>query len=280
MRAMLVIGRLGICVLLAGAIPTTVFAQPDVSGGPLTGPSVRGASFSAEATTIVRQTLRDGTRVERVGSARYYRDQTGRVRVEHMTTGLDPLNSAVKGQVRTIIDTDPDKGGLYTLDPLARTANLGVRDVIGMGVGGGDTYALPLGGSRWASLAFHRGERRWRGRDAIVKEESLGTARISGVDTIGRRITITVPAGASDNDQPFQIVNERWESPELKLLIYAVSSDPRTGDIEYRLTNISRAEPSADLFAIPSGYLIATTGDNGWTGLVYAERGDQAAKRW
>ena len=81
-------------------------------------------------------------------------------------------------------------------------------------------------------------------------------------------------------ERPTEIVNERWESPELKLLIDGLSSDPRTGEIEYRLRNIRRVEPPADLFVIPSGYTIATTGDNGSTTTVFAEKDDQATKPW
>jgi hypothetical protein len=84
---------------------------------------VLDAPFSADATTTVRQTLPDGTRVERTGIARYYRDRGGRVRIEHFIAGLDPLNSAPKGQVKTIIAPDPRTGGVYTLDDATRTAN-------------------------------------------------------------------------------------------------------------------------------------------------------------
>jgi hypothetical protein len=63
---------------------------------------------------------------------------------------------------------------------------------------------------------------------------------------------MTIPVGVFGNDRPFEIVDERWESPELKMLIHARSTDPRTGVVEYRLTNIRRAEPPANLF-VPLG---------------------------
>ena len=62
------------------------------------------------------------------------------------------------------------------------------------------------------------------------------------------------------NDRPIQITDEQWESPELKLLVASRFSDPRTGVVDYRMTNISRVEPRADLFAVPAGYTeVATT---------------------
>ena len=62
--------------------------------------------------------------------------------------------------------------------------------------------------------------------------------------------------------------------------IYSMSSDPRTGTIEHRLTNVRRAEPPANLFTIPDTYTIGSTGHNGSTALVFAERNGQATKRW
>jgi hypothetical protein len=274
-----------LCVAM-GMVAGTL-AQQDVPGGPLTGPPVLGAPFSAEATTTVRQSLPDGRRIERVGIARYYRDRRGRVRVEHLITGLDPLNFAAKGQIRTVIDPDPGDAMVYSLDDSTHTANPSPRFMWGQAIGGGGTYALPLGGPRWSALVFSRWGALVFSRDDAdgsrpaedSREESLGRRKISGVDCIGRRMTTAVRAGA-DAGRPYQIVEERWESPELKLLVYGVSSDSRTGDVDYRLTNINLAEPSADLFRLPVDYTIAATGDNGWTGLVFAEKGGQATKRW
>jgi len=75
-----------------------------------------------------------------------------------MIVGLDPLNSAAKGQVRTIIAPDPRNGGVYTLDDATRTANPSPRFMYDLAVGGGGTYALPLGGPR--SLRWYSPEPR------------------------------------------------------------------------------------------------------------------------
>lgn len=69
-------------------------------------------------------------------------------------------------------------------------------------------------------------------------------------------MTTTIPAGQAGNDRPITISDERWESADLKLLIESHHHDPRTGDVEYRLTKISRKEPPADLFKVPEGYKI------------------------
>jgi hypothetical protein len=41
------------------------------------------------------------------------------------------------------------------------------------------------------------------------------------------------------------------------MLVYSRNSDPRTGVVEYRLTNINRSEPPADLFVIPPDYTVS-----------------------
>jgi hypothetical protein len=38
------------------------------------------------------------------------------------------------------------------------------------------------------------------------------------------------------------------------MVVLSQHHDPRTGDVEYRLTNISRAEPPHDLFTVPADY--------------------------
>jgi hypothetical protein len=42
----------------------------------------------------------------------------------------------------------------------------------------------------------------------------------------------------------------------LKVLLLSRHHDPRTGDVEYRLTNLVRGEPQRGLFTVPSEYRI------------------------
>ena len=181
---------------------TTHIGSADVIAGPLTDPPVLGVPLSAMATTTVRQTLKDGSRVERTGIARYYRDRMGRVRVEQTFRGNQALNSA-DGGVRITIQSDPSQRAVFTLDPATRTANRHPAALAQSAVGGGDTFALPLGGPRWRFLVFSRGEH-LRGVGAAGREDSLGFRRIDGIAAIGRRVTMTIPVGVFGNDQPFQ----------------------------------------------------------------------------
>ena len=86
--------------------------------------------------------------------------------------------------------------------------------------------------------------------------ESLGKQMMEGVNAEGTRYVSTIEAGAIGNDRPIQISSESWYSPDLQMVIMSKHSDPRTGDESFRVTNISRGEPAADLFQLPTGYQI------------------------
>lgn len=88
------------------------------------------------------------------------------------------------------------------------------------------------------------------------KTEKLEVRSFDGVTAEGTRTTTTIPAGDLGNEQPINIVDERWYSPELQVVVMTRHSDPRSGETTYRLTNISRAEPAAALFQVPSDYTV------------------------
>jgi hypothetical protein len=86
--------------------------------------------------------------------------------------------------------------------------------------------------------------------------ETLGTRDFDGVKAEGKRTTHTIPAGAIGNEKPIAIVSERWFSPELNVVLLSRNVDPRSGETVYRLTNVKRGEPAADLFKIPADYKV------------------------
>jgi len=94
-----------------------------------------------------------------------------------------------------------------------------------------------------------------------VNKESLGDQMIEGIQAEGTRTTFTIPAGQIGNEQPIQVINERWYSPELKVVVMTRHSDPRTGEEVYKLTNINRSEPPHQLFEIPSDYTVKESGE-------------------
>ncbi|MBZ5618882.1 MAG: hypothetical protein LAQ69_09195 [Acidobacteriia bacterium] len=88
------------------------------------------------------------------------------------------------------------------------------------------------------------------------KTEALGKQMMEGVNADGTRFSTTLETGAVGNDRPIQMVNERWYSSELQTVMMTRHSDPRTGEETFRLTNVSRSEPGADIFQVPANYQI------------------------
>jgi hypothetical protein len=214
----------------------------------INGPVVTEAPFSAEAITTVTQVLGDGTRIEQTTTARFFRDRAGRVRREQTIAGLGALNG--RGNAETItIDPDPSDGTAYTLDPATRTARRAPRLAFTSVVVGPsirlNTGTVTLNGNLVSANPV------WR-----ATAEQLGTRQFDGVKAVGRKTTSVIPIGEIGNDRPIEITDERWESTELRMLVYSRTSDPRTGVVEYRLTNINRSEPPADLFTIPADYTV------------------------
>jgi len=94
---------------------------------------------------------------------------------------------------------------------------------------------------------------------SLGQRPRLRLMNFEGVEAEGMRTTLTIPAGKIGNELPIDIVNERWYSPELQVLVMTRHTDPRFGENSYKLTNISRTEPARELFEIPAGYILKET---------------------
>ena len=251
-----------------GAAPQAAAPMPS---DPLSGPVVTGAPYSGIAETTITQTLGDGTRIEQRAEAKFYRDSAGRVRREQTIIGLGALNPSAQPQTVVTIDPTPGSAFAYTLDPVARTARRVPR--------AGGAWGVTLNWARRptttdAARELERAANQLQGVTSAYFQglnpqglaiaplgiggrqtrEALGTRQIEGVRATGTKATSVIPIGQIGNDRPIEITDERWESPELGVLVYSRFSDPRTGIVEFKLTNIIRAEQSAELFAIPADY--------------------------
>lgn len=259
-------------VVVAGATALGQVNLPAESiGGPLTGGPVVGAPFSADATTTVRAVLGSGRRLDQSTTDHYYRDALGRVRVDRPMTGLPAAVTLSERHMRTLIRPHPGAKTTYSLD--AQTMTTRFASIMGMTAGGNRWFSVPVGGVRFVD--FRRaGDLLSADPEAFadVRDEALGHRRIAGVETTGRRITLTVPAGYRGNREPIEMLDERWESADMMLLIQSYHSDAR-GTIEYRLSNIRRTDPPAHLFEIPSDYSldVTSTPEDPWGSFTAAE---------
>ena len=108
-------------------------------------------------------------------------------------------------------------------------------------------------GSGPAGYTFHRTQ---PAPNASKVTQELGKQLIEGVEAEGKRTTITIPAGEIGNERAIEVVSEQWYSPELQLVVMTRTSDPRSGETTYKLTNINRSEPAKTLFEVPSDYTV------------------------
>jgi hypothetical protein len=237
---------------------------------------VKGAPFSAEISTETTQVLGDGNRIRQTAKAKIFRDSEGRERNEQSMAGLGAfiprsnlspvvyINDPIAGvdfalNVRDKTGTRFVRGGLDRMPPpSAPQAGGSSKSPQGQPQQAGGP---PDSGSPWG-----RGGRRG-GPPQNIKTESLGRQTIEGVPADGTRTIQTVPAGSEmGNEMPLQIISESWYSPDLRMVVYSKHSDPRSGETVFRLTNITRSEPPASLFAPPSDFKISTGAMTGGRG--------------
>lgn len=246
------------------------------------GKLVKGAPYSAQAVTETVQALSDGNRIVRKHTAQLYRDAEGRTRREQ-TVGYFGPYAASGEETQTVFINDPVAGFSYILEPSSKTARkmprmelrfktegdaaagkavqevqrkIEIERTFNTRVAGPDAQAtgtavIVTGPSSPDSVTFERHSSKHE-----AKTEKLEARSFDGVQAEGTRTTITIPAGEIGNEQPIQIVDEHWYSPDLQVVVMTRHSDPRSGETTYRLTNISRTEPAATLFQVPSDYTL------------------------
>jgi hypothetical protein len=230
------------------------------------GKVVKGAPFSATASSETTQTLADGTKIQRSTTSTLYRDSQGRFRREVTLSGFGPLQASGKPHTMITIG-DPVASAHYVLDPEQKVAH---KMTPHKGGASSDEKAQ----------AFQqRMQQRMAKQEAsgAVKNESLGSQVINGVNAEGTRITHTIPAGQIGNDKPIQIVFERWYSPDLQIVMKSTRTDPRFGTTTYMLTNVQRSEPAAALFTVPSDYTVKEGSPGGLRGHRHGFPGGAAA---
>ena len=231
------------CVVVLVALGSVLRAQRDMPPPPppidilgvepLDFEVVTGLPFTAEAVTEMTQELRDGNRIEQRSTTTIARDGRGRVRREQALPPIGPM--VLDPDVRIITISDPRERMVYLLDPRRRTVS---------------KSTAPAGPPR------RRGDGGRGLPPPQTVSESLGTRQIHGLRTEGTRQTLTIPAGAFGNVGPINVITERWESPELKIVLESRRSDPRLGDVVYRVVHLERGEPSPDLFTVPPDYTV------------------------
>ncbi len=234
---------------------------------------VKGKPYSADTSTETVQSLSDGNRIVHRTVSRFYRDSDGRTRREQTFGNVDPQHPSPH-EVKVFVD-DPVSGAAFVLDPASKSADKlqrspkfldernseddGTRnmarivsdDETGNRSGPGHMmikFRDEHSGNPNAVFTIMPDEVR-----DVVKED-LGTRTIEGVDCIGTRQTITIPAAAVGNEKPILIVRETWFAPAIGAMVQSTTDDPRYGKTTYQLTNVQLSEPARSLFEPPANF--------------------------
>lgn len=190
--------------------------------------------FSAQVSVETDQVLGDGTHITRKTNGSLSRDSAGRLRQE-LTISLPSVPSTADiGKI--VIIFDPTTGAQWTLMPAMKTAM---------------KMTMPLPTTPKQNTVS---KTEFFGDEGTA--EKLGTENIEGVTVTGTRYTSTVPAGQLGNNQPLQLVSERWYSADLHVPLLLKRTDPMNGSKTLKLTDIRRDEPDPALFSVPADYVV------------------------
>jgi hypothetical protein len=238
--------------------PVQKFAFGGFIGAP--GATVQGAPYSANTTNTFTQTLQDGNQIVQTSSGAVARDSQGRTRHD---APLPPMSDPSAQTPHIVFIEDPVAHTSYVLNLTDKTAQKTPipANTAGASSGGREDRGMFMrtevrrvsnGSSADNAVFVQHGS---LGSEQAVTED-LGAQTMEGIRVTGVRTTQTIPAGQMGNSKPLAIVSEVWTSPDLKTVIYSKRSDPLSGEMVYRLTNLVRSEPDSSLFTIPADFQI------------------------
>jgi hypothetical protein len=207
------------------------------------GQVVAGSPFSGQEVTTQIETLANGTHITHTMTSQFYRDSSGRTRVERTISRVGPWSASGKANPMVEI-SDPIAGVRYFLNP---NEQKGTKELVSS-----------------SRTGVH--PREARGNSPKVTTSNLGSQTIQGLTVTGTLSTRVIPVGEMGNDQPITITDEKWYSPDLQMVILTKHIDPRNGETDFAMQNISRTAPDAALFAPPSSYAITTAAGRGHGG--------------
>lgn len=186
-------------------------------------PSLANAPFTAKIVVTWNQPLVGGGTVSRKYYTLVARDSQGRVRRE--SREFVPANSSAEPLLRTFT----------ILDPVSSTRTTCTR--ASMTCATSAFYARPL-------LTENAGG----------NGESLGQQTMDDLPVTGTRQTVSNVSGGGNRLAVSQ--TDTWYSPDLHMDISVTRSDPQSGEVILKVTNLVRGEPDSSWFTIPSGYAV------------------------
>src|SRR5271170_2261326 len=233
-------------LLLSGAVFTLEIAVAQEASEPMRGPDghtsyrvagievlpVAGKPFFAKDSIVWARKLEDGTTVTTQLYAVVARDSQGRIYRERRS--FVPANS----------DKEPRLQEIMVLDPAAKTKTSCVLATHECNI---TAYRAATSFRTLPAGTFEQGTRH-------LTREDLGTNVVDDLNVIGTRETTYINQGVIGNDRPLVSTREFWYSPDLETNVSVTRQEPTEGTQVIKLIDLSRSEPEAALFEIPTGY--------------------------
>lgn len=221
------------------------------------------------------QKLEDGTMIETSDQQLFFRDSAGRTRTEmpkqKRIVIMDPVAHTQitlngESKIATRLSLPAMEGPRALAPPNAELAARAAKEATAVQFASG-TYTFTLDSGTATTIttdsvasAPTMVRRSVTGTSENRKHEELGAESLNGVLAMHTRDTLTIPQGQIGNDRDIHVVNDRWYSDDLQMLVKTENSDPRFGKNTYELTNVSRDEPNSALFQVPGDYTIRDAG--------------------
>ena len=209
--------------------------------------TVKGAPYAADTTSESVQTLADGNRIVHKNSSSFARDSDGRTRRE---ISVEVAGKPEESHKVIFID-DPVAGFHYVLNTRTKSATK-----LPLPKQGEVRFGGPMGPPMPGGPMAVAGVRVARPDGPAPATEELGKQVMEGVEVTGKRVTVTIPAGALGNERALVSKTETWYSEALKVPVLVKRSDPRMGETTSRTTSIRQVEQPRYLFEIPSDYKV------------------------
>jgi hypothetical protein len=232
------------CVLLPFLALAGILSAQQAERGPDGGTTYRvsgvellavpGKPFSAKTETDWTRNLGEGGTVKLRLNANLARDSQGRMYRERRS--FVPAASSDESRLNDILLFDPAAATMTTcVMATHRCTVTRYRPRL-------EFVAAPAGPSADGTRYLAR--------------EALGANTIEGLDVVGTRETLTIAAGVVGNERPLVTTREFWYSPDLETNLAVTRNEPREGLQVIHLSEVSRSEPEAQLFEIPSGFTV------------------------
>jgi hypothetical protein len=227
--------------------PPNLMTQSDKILTGMTIGSVAGFPFSAGVEAESIHYNASGKVVTLRFQSKIYRDAKGRTRLEW---NMKPVGETIEGGWFMIDIFDPTTRMSIRLQPAVKTAS---------------QWRVPAPGEApehvckpsdlpdvdpklFANLVVLAPK---------VAQDEVGKEVVDGMAVRHGREALTYPARAIGKNSLLDRVTDYWFSQELQFYVLVKRSGPGRSQNAIRLTNISRTEPDAALFAIPRGYTVS-----------------------